>query len=90
MAHKEKDIVWYGMKVSPKEKEMIKKRAEHYKTSPQEVIMGLLEDSVADLVPRISGKPQPDILKYAGVFEGSETLSTNKTYHEGHGRSSLS
>jgi len=90
MARKEKDIVWYGMKVSPEEKEMIKKLADHYNTSQKEVVMGLVKDRVADLNSYVAGKSNPDILKYAGVFEGSPNLSSDKSHLEEYGLSSLS
>lgn len=89
MARKEKDIVWFGMKVSPEEKEKIKDLAELYNLSQKEVVMNLVEDRIQSFQVKGRDEVREDVIKYAGVFDGTEDLSENKDHLEGYGRSSL-
>jgi hypothetical protein len=90
MAKNKKEIVWFGMKVTPDEKEKIRQLANYYDISQKDAVMSLVNDRVADLVPYTTDKPKPEILQHAGVFEGDEHLSTDKSKLSDYGRSSLS
>ena len=89
MAHNDKEIVWFGMKVTPDEKEKIKKLAEHYNISQKEAVMNLVEDRVADISTYSTVGKKSRMLQFAGIIDGEPTLSTDKSHLEDYGRSSL-
>ena len=91
MAHSEDKIVWFGMKLSPAEKEKIKKLAKLHGTSQKEVVMSLVESSLEAYEASVAANKVSDqVAKYAGIIEEAPDLSTNKTYLDGYGSGSLS
>lgn len=89
MASKEKEIVWFGMKVTPEEKEKIKKLAEHYNITQKEAVMNLVEDRVADIASYVAVGKKSRMAQFAGIYEGEAALSTDKSHLKDYGRSSL-
>jgi len=88
-SHK-KDIVWFGMKLTPEEKAKIKFLAEQKGVSQKEAVMSLVNEEVQEY--KIEPKPGSlleKMQKYIGVFEGPGDLSTNPKYLEGLGEDSL-
>ncbi len=82
-------IVWFGMKVSPQEKEKIKKLAEKQGISQKEAVMNLVNDAIAEYeIEPQEGSMLAKMQKYIGVFDGPEDLSTNKKYLAGLGEDS--
>lgn len=90
MAKKKKDIVWFGMKLTPEEKRKIELLAERKGVSQKEAVMSLVNEVVVEY----KVEPKPGSLlekmqKYIGVIEGPGDLSTNPKYLEGLGEDSL-
>lgn len=88
---KESNIVWFGMKLTPAEKQKIKFLAERKGVSQKEAIMSLVEEEIIDYkVTARPGSLLEKMQKYAGIAEGPFDLSTNSKYMEGFGEDSLS
>lgn len=90
MGKKKKEIVWFGMKLTPAEKQKIKLLAKKKGVSQKEAVMNLVNEEMIDY----KIKPKPGSLlekmqKYIGVIEGPGDLSTNPKYLEGLGEDSL-
>jgi hypothetical protein len=89
---KKKDIVWFGMKLTPEEKAKIKRLAEKKGMSQKDVIMGLVNEEIIDY--EVQAKPGSMLEKmqpYIGIIDdGSSDLSTNPKYLEDLGKDSLS
>ncbi len=85
MAQGKKHIVWFGMKVSPQEKEKIKKLARVRGTSQKEAVMNLVESELVAYEAENTAQKNK-LTRYAGVLEGKEDLSVNKTYLAGYGQ----
>ncbi len=86
-----KDIVWFGMKLTPEEKRKIEFLAEKRGVSQKEAVLHAVEEEITEY----KVEPKPGSLldkmqKYIGVIEGPEDLSTNPKYLEGLGKDSLS
>jgi hypothetical protein len=86
-----KNIVWFGMKLTPEEKRKIEFLAQRKGLSQKEAILSLVEEEIVEyrVEPR-SGSVLEKAQKYAGVFEGPADLSENQKYLEGLGKDSLS
>lgn len=86
-----KDIVWFGMKLTPAEKAKIKMLAERKGVSQKEAIMNLVNEEVVGY----EVKPKPGSLldrmqHLVGIIEDSPSdLSTNPKYMEDFGKDSL-
>ncbi|MEX0609240.1 MAG: hypothetical protein WD016_11980 [Balneolaceae bacterium] len=85
-----KEIVWFGMKLSPEEKAKIKLLADKKGISQKEAVMNLVNEEMLEY----KVEPKPGSLldkmqKYIGVIEGPGDLSTNPKYLEGLGEDSL-
>lgn len=84
---KKKKTVWFGMKLTPEQKEKIRKLARQRGVSQKKAVMDLVEKEI-DEEPI---KPKPDSFLEAaedlvGSVEGPGDLSTNPKYLEGFGR----
>lgn len=91
MAKKKKDIVWFGMKLTPEEKQKIKLLAERTGVSQKEAVINAVNEELMEY--KIEPKPGSllDRAKHLiGVIEGPGDLSTNPKYLEGLGEDSLS
>lgn len=86
-----KDIVWFGMKLTPEEKAKIKLLAEKKGVSQKEAVMNLVNEEVVEYkVEPKPGSMLEKMQKYVGVIEGPGDLSTNPKYMEDYGKDSLS
>lgn len=86
MPAKEKKIKWFGMKLTPEQKDKIRKLAKRRGVSQKKAVMDLVEEEVEE--ESIKAKPGSiyDMTKdLCGVFEGPGDLSTNPKYMEGFG-----
>lgn len=85
----EKDYVWFGMKVTPEEKQKIKKLAERRGTSQKAAVLEAVERELAeeDLPEAQPGSFLEGIEDLVGSVEGPPDLSTNPKYMEGFGES---
>ena len=91
MAQSKDKIVWFGMKLSPAEKDKIKKLAKIRGGSQKEVVMGLVESSLQVYeAAEMANKVSEQVAKYAGVIDEATDLSSNKAYLDGYGSGSLS
>ncbi|MAO64568.1 MAG: hypothetical protein CL666_06185 [Balneola sp.] len=86
-----KDIVWFGMKLTPEEKAKIKMLAKKKGVSQKEVIMSLVNEEVVEY--EVEAKPGSllDRMQHlVGIVEDGPTdLSTNPKYMEDFGKDSL-
>lgn len=86
-----KDIVWFGMKLTPEEKAKIKLLAERRGVSQKKAIMNLVNEEVVEY----KIKPTPGSLldrmqHLVGIVDdGPSDLSTNPKYMEDFGKDSL-
>lgn len=91
-AKDKKDIVWFGMKLTPAEKAKIKLLAERKGVSQKEAVMSLVNEEMVDY--EIEAKPGSMLEKmkpYIGIIEDGPTdLSTNPKHMEDFGKDSLS
>ncbi len=91
MAKSKDKIVWFGMKLSPAEKNKIKKLAKIYGSTQKDAVMGLVESSLeAYEAAEIANKVSERVSRYAGVIDEKPDLSTNKKHLDGYGAGSLS
>ena len=92
MAKKDKDIVWFGMKLTPEEKQKIELLAEKKGISKKEAVMNAVNEQVTEY--EVIAKPGSALEKlapYVGIIkDGPEDLSTNPKYMEDFGKDSLS
>lgn len=91
-AKDKKDIVWFGMKLTPEEKAKIKLLAERKGQSQKEVVMNLVNEEVMEYeIEAKPGSSLEQLQSFVGVIKGGpEDLSTNPKYLEGLGEDSLS
>lgn len=87
MGVKDKELVWFGMKVTPETKQKIRKLAHRKGVSMKEVLVTLIERETKE--EQI--KPKPDSVydrnkDLFGVGKGPKDLSTNPKYMEGYGQ----
>jgi hypothetical protein len=82
-----KQIKWFGMKLTPAQKDKIRTLAAHRGVSQKEAVMELVDEAVED--EAIDSQPG-SFLEAAGDLignvEGPGDLSTNKKYMEDYGR----
>ena len=86
-----KDIVWFGMKLTPEEKNKIKMLAQKKGVSQKEFIMNLVNEEMIDYEFEVKpGSTLEKLEEYVGIIEeGPSDLSTNPKYLEGLGKDSL-
>jgi hypothetical protein len=92
MSKKDKDIVWFGMKLTPEEKQKIELLAERKGVSKKEAVMYAVNELAIEY--EIEAKPGSTLEKlhsYVGIIkDGPKDLSTNPKYMEDFGKDSLS
>jgi len=79
--------VWFGMKLTPEQKEKIRTLARRRGVSQKRAVMDLIEKEVQE--EPIKAKPGSIYERtkdLCGVFEGPGDLSTNSKYMEGYGQ----
>lgn len=86
-----KDIVWFGMKLTPEEKAKIKLLAERKGVSQKEAVMGLVNEEVVEYkVEPTPGSLLDRMQHLVGIVEDApKDLSTNPKYMEDFGKDSL-
>ncbi|NQV74082.1 hypothetical protein HQ496_13260 [bacterium] len=80
-------VVWFGMKVTPEQKQKIKLLAKKQGVSAKEAVMRLVEDALLEdkiVVPK--GSFLSGIEELIGSVNGPSDLSTNRTHLKGFGR----
>ena len=87
-----KDIVWFGMKLTPEEKAKIKMLAKKKGVSQKDFIMSLVNEEMIEYEIEVKpGSTLEKLEKYVGIIdEGPADLSTNPKYLEDLGKDSLS
>jgi hypothetical protein len=81
-----KKIEWFGMKLTPDQKDKIRKLAARRGVSQKQAVMQLVDEAVED--EPIEAEPGSFLDRnrdLCGVFEGPGDLSTNPAYMEGYG-----
>jgi hypothetical protein len=79
--------VWFGMKVTPEQKEKIRKLAHRRGVSQKRAVMDLIEEATKELAKKASkGSFLDGIEHLSGSVHGPGDLSTNPKYMEGFGR----
>ncbi|HET6568022.1 MAG TPA: hypothetical protein VFG50_08655 [Rhodothermales bacterium] len=82
-----KKQVWFGMKLTPEEKQKIKSLAEQKGTSAKEAVMRLVDDALSqERVDVQPGSFLDGIEELVGSVEGPPDLSTNPMHMQGFGR----
>lgn len=90
MSEKKKNIVWFGMKLTPEEKRKIELLAEKKGMSQKEMILSLVEEEVLEYTVTLrEGSLLDRAQSLTGVFEGPDDLSVNPKYLEGFGEKNL-
>ncbi|MCH2450316.1 MAG: hypothetical protein MK198_09245 [Gracilimonas sp.] len=87
MSTKAKKTVWFGMKVTPKEKEKIKRLARQRGVSQKQVMIDLIEKETEGNMPA----PEPGSFleaakDLAGIGKGPGDASTNPEYMKDFGK----
>jgi hypothetical protein len=83
----EKKTVWFGMKLTPEQKEKIRTLARRRGVSQKRAVLDLVEKEVEEeQVNPVSGSFYERNKDLIGVAEGPRDLSTNPKYMEGFGR----
>lgn len=87
MSTAEKKTVWFGMKLTPEQKEKIRRLARRRGVSQKQAVLDLIEREVEQeqvkLVPGSFYDRNKDLI---GTAEGPEDLSVNPDHMEGYGR----
>lgn len=88
---KEKHIEWFGMKLTPQEKDKIRLLAKKKGLSLKEAVMSAVNEQLIEY--KVTPKPGSLLEKMqhiAGIAEGPEDLSSNPEYLEDFGKEHLS
>lgn len=87
MATNKKDIVWFGMKLTPEEKQKIELLAKKKGVSKKEAVMSAVNELVIEYEVEVKpGSMLEKLQPYIGVIKGGPSdLSTNPKYLEGYG-----
>ena len=82
-----KKTVWFGMKVTPEEKEKIKHLAKSRGVSQKHAVLQLVDQALAkeEKQPK-EGSFYEKFKDHIGTFEGPSVLSTNPEYLRGFGQ----
>lgn len=77
-----KDIVWFGMKLTPEEKRRIKLLSKLEGRTQKEAVMNAVNEKIAEYeVPAETGSILDQIREYSGVVtDKAPDLSTNKKH----------
>lgn len=87
MARAEKQV-WFGMRVTPEQKQQIERLAERRGTSQKEVLMNLVEEAIAEdeMPPQVKkGSFLEGIEHLVGSCEGPRDLLRNPDRMRGYG-----
>lgn len=88
MSTKTKEIKWFGMKLTPKQKEKIKKLAKQRGVSQKEAVMELVDEAVKE--EPVKSEPGSILERNKDLFgqgnSGRSDVSTNPKYMEGFGQ----
>ena len=92
MSTSKKDIVWFGMKLTPEEKQKIELLAKRKGVSKKEAVMVAVNELVVNYEIEIKpGSMLEKLQPYIGVIkDGPSDISTNPKYLKGLGEDSLS
>ncbi len=83
----EKDYVWFGMKVTPAEKQMIERLAERRGTSQKAVVLDAVKQEADEDLPEAQpGSFLEAARDLAGSTEGPPDLLRDPNHMEGYGR----
>lgn len=92
MSKKEKDIAWFGMKLTPEEKQKIELLAKNKGMSKKEAVMHAVNELAIEY--EVEAKPGSTLEKlapYVGIVkDGPSDFSTNPKYMKDFGKDSLS
>lgn len=84
---KKKKIVWFGMKLTPEQKEKIRILARRRGVSQKRAVLDLIEQEVQEKpIKAQPGSFLEGIEHLAGSVDGPGDLATNPKYMEGYGR----
>lgn len=87
MPKSKQKTVWFGMKLTPKQKDKIKQLAKRLGVSQKQAVMDLVEQKVQQLP---DAPPEDSFLNgvehLSGAVNGPSDLSTNKKYMNGFGK----
>ncbi len=88
MAVKDKELVWFGMKVTPQTKQKIRKLAKRKGVSMKEALVTLVEqETQEEPIKPTPGSFYDKHQDSCGMFEGPRDLSSNpKKYMKGFGK----
>lgn len=85
-----KEIVWFGMKLTPEEKQKIEFLAKKKGISQKEVVMNLVKEDVLQFeVEPAPGSLLEKIQDHVGVFDGPDDLSTNPKHFDDFGKDNI-
>lgn len=88
MSTTKKEIKWFGMKLTPEQKDKIRRLADRRGVSQKKAVMDLVEKEIESLEP-IKAEPGSfldGIEHLAGSIDGPEDLATNPKHMEGYGK----
>jgi predicted DNA-binding protein len=82
-----KNIVWFGMKLTPEEKKRIKLLSKLEGRTQKEAVMSAVNEKITEYeVPAETGSILDQIREHSGVVtDKTSDLSTNKKHLEGYG-----
>lgn len=89
MGTTKKRIKWFGMKLTPEEKQKIEKLAKRRGVSQKKAVMDLVEKEIDEEREPIKAEPGSFLDRnrdLCGIGSGSGDVSTNPEYMEGYGR----
>lgn len=79
--------VWFGMKVTPEQKQRIKQLAERQGTSAKEAVMRLVDEALAtEPIEAPKGSFLDGIQHLVGSVDGPRDLSTDRKHMDGFGK----
>tara|TARA_R100000005_G_C4966737_1_gene181267 strand:+ start:659 stop:991 length:333 start_codon:yes stop_codon:yes gene_type:complete len=86
-----KDIVWFGMKLTPEEKAKIKLLAKRKGLTQKDAVMALVNEEVLEYeIEPVPGSMLDKLQPYIGIIDGGPSdVSTNPKYMEDFGKDSL-
>ncbi len=88
MGTSKKKIKWFGMKLTPEQKDKIRRLARRRGVSQKKAVMDLVEKEIEDQ-ESIEAKPGSFLDRnkdLCGIGSGSGDVSSNPEYMEGYGR----
>jgi len=87
MSTAEQKIEWFGMKLTPEQKDKIRKLAKRRGVSQKKAVMDLVEEAVEEEpIEAEPGSFLDGIEHLVGSVEGPGDLSTNPKYMEDYGK----